>query len=247
MSENDYSNEVAELRDSVADLERKFDRMSSEDRSDSASCAYNTGGEWIKGLFRGESAARSIATRDFATTTDADVTRPAWVSKNLTLVEKQRVIKGLFSQAGLPSSGNTIEYPFVKSTTGTVGVQAAEGDALSYLELAVDTATASVKTYGGYSSLSRQAIERSDVAYLEAVLRMQTIAYANATEKAVQDALIATFNTTVTASTANKVELGGTGTATAAQWLEAVLDAKAAIDTNSTQGLSADFILIFIS
>lgn len=245
MSDNDYSNDVAELRDSVADLERKFDRFTTEDRSASNACAYETGGEWIKGLLRGESAAKSIATRAFdgATTVEADVTRPAWVSKALHIVEKQRVIKGLFSSAPLPASGNSIEYPFVKSVTGTVGVQAAEGDNLSYLELAVDTATAQVKTYGGYSSISRQAIERSDVAYLDAVLRMQTIAYANATEKAVQDTLVATYNATVGPTTANKVAFDLDG-GDASDWLAAVIDAKAAIDTNSAMGLQADFILI---
>lgn len=237
MQENDYSDDVAELRDSVADLERKFTRLS-EDRSETAvGFEYRSGGEYLKGLAKGDASARVIATRDFATSTDADIVRPAWVSKSLHIVEKQRIVKGLFTQSALPESGNSIEYPFAKAPTGTVGVQAAEGDNLSYLELGIDTATAQVKTYGGYSSISRQAIERSDVAYLEAVLRMQTIAYANATEAAVQTALLAT------ASSANEIVIDTTSD-DAAVWLGAVIDAKAAIDENSTLGLSADFILI---
>ena len=244
MTEN-YSEDVAELRDSVADLARKFDRMKDEGTNDhvGASTCYRTGGEWIKGLLRGETAARDIATRDFGTTVEADVTRPAWVAKSLHIVEKQRIIKGLFSQSPLPSNGMSLEYPHVSSTTGTAAKQSAEGAPLGYLELAVDTKSATVDTFGAYSSLSRQAIERADVNYLDAVLRFQTIAYANATEKAVQDALVATYNATVTASTANEVEIDLTSTS-AVVWLGAILDAKAAIDTNSTLGLSADFILI---
>lgn len=243
MHENDFSAEIGEIRGELADLSRKFDKVSERD-SDAATCQYRNGGEFLKGLYNREDAARTIATRDFATTTDADVTRPAWINKSLKLVEKQRIVKGLFSQAALPASGNSIEYPFVNTTTGTVGQQAAEGDNLSYLEVSIDTATATVKTYGGYSSLSRQAIERSDVAYLETVLKFQTLAYANATEAAVQAALLAT------SATANAVELNGaTGAtfgvnATASDWISAVIDAKGEIDDNSKLGLSADFILI---
>lgn len=236
-NENDYSAEVSELRDAVADMQRKFDKVSEHDSAPAVQ--YRSAGEWIKGLAKGDQSAQEFATRDFATSVDADNVRPAWMNSQLKLVEKQRIVKGLFSSASLPASGNSIEYPYVKTATGEVAVQVAEGDNLAYLELAIDTATAAVKTYGGYSSLSRQAIERSDVAYLETVLRFQTLAYANATEKAVQNALVAT------AATANSVELGGTaGTASAVQWIEAVIDAKGEIDDNSTLGLSADFILI---
>jgi HK97 family phage prohead protease len=235
---NDYSAEIGEVRDTVADLSRKIELMG--EQNDNGSVAqYRSAGEWLKALSTNEQGARDLATRDFGTMADADVTRPAWVNAQLKLVEKQRVVKNLFDSAPLPASGNTIEYPRVKSQTGTVGKQSAEGAALPYLEVALESATANVETYGGYSSLSRQSIERSDVAYLETVLRFQTIAYANATEKAVQDALVG-------ASGVNTIELGGaTGSAkTGVQYLEAVIDAKAAIDTNSTLGLSADFILI---
>lgn len=242
MTDN-YDNEVAELRDSVASLERKFDSIKDEDNATGSGFVYRSGGEFLKGLAKGDSAAREIATRDFGTSVEADNIRPAWVNQALHLVEKQRVVKNLFGTSPLPASGNSIEFPFVKSVTGTVGVQASEGTDLNYLELALDTGTAAVKTYGGYSSVSRQAIERSDVAYLEAVLRMQTIAYANATEKAVQDHLAATYGSTVSATTANKVSID-TDSTSAAVWLGGVLDAKAAIDANSAMGLSADFVLI---
>lgn len=232
---NDYSAEISEVRDELAELGRKFDKVNEKEVAPTVQ--YRSSGEWLKSLANGESEAKEIATRDFATSVDADNIRPTWVNKALTLVEKQRIVKGLFSQEALPKTGNSIEYPYVKSATGTVGVQASEGANLPYLELAIDTATASVVTYGGYSSLSRQAIERSDVAYLEAVLRFQTLAYANATEAAVQTALVAT------AATANEVSIDIDST-DAAVWLGAVIDAKGEIDDNSTLGLSADFILL---
>lgn len=243
MHENDFSAEIGEIRGELADLSRKFDKVSERGTSDAPVCQYRNGGEFLKGLYFREDAARNLLTRDFATTVESDVTRPAWINEQLKLVEKQRIVKGLFSQKPLPGSGMSYEYPFVKTQTGTVGIQAAEGDNLSYLEVAIDNATAQVKTYGGYSSVSRQAIERADVSYLASALEFQTLAYANATEAAVQAALLATYAATPTATTANEVEIDITSTS-ASVWLGAVLDAKAAIDDNSTLGLSADFILI---
>jgi HK97 family phage prohead protease len=239
-NEFDYAQEIGEVRGELADLSRKFDEVN-ERQSNDDSVQYRSAGEWLKGLANGDQAAKDLATRAYtgATSTDADNIRPTWINDGLKLLDNQRVVKGLFRQAPLPQTGNSIEYPYVKTQTGTVGVQAAEGDDLSYLELVIDTATAPVKTYGGYSQLSRQSIERSDVAYLEAVLRFQVMKYAQATEAAVQAALLAT------AATANEVELGGTaGAATPVQWIEAILDAKAEIDDNSTLGLSADVILV---
>lgn len=235
---DNLSTEVAGLRDSVTDLERKLEVL--EVREESAPATnYRSGGEWLKALAAGSEDAR-MEVRAFtgATTVDADTIRPAWMNEQLKLVQKQRIVKSLFSSESLPSTGNSIEYPYVKTETGTVGVQSAEGADLPYLELVIDTATAPVVTHGGYSSLSRQSIERSDVAYLESVLRFQAIQYGNSTEAAVQSALAA-------ASGVNTIELGGATAAAkqAAQYLEAVIDAKAAIDDNS-KGLTADVILV---
>lgn len=233
---NDFSSEVAELRDSVAELGRKFDKQ--DQGTDTVGVQYRSAGEWIKALAQNESNARDIATRDFGSTVEADVVRPAWINSQLKLVEKQRIVQGLFGRSVLPKTGNSIEYPFVRTETGTVAKQTAEGADLAYMELALDTATAPVHTYGGYASLSRQAIERSDLAYLESVLRFQTIQYGNATELAVQNALVAT------SATANTVTLTTTlAAATADGLIGAVIDAKAAIDDNS-KGLEADFILV---
>lgn len=243
MHENDFSNDVAELRDSVADLERKFDRISEERAATPATsvCKYTNGGEWLKSLYRHEPEAQAILTRDFGTTVEADVTRPAFVGGSLELIHRKRVIKNAFASQPLPASGLEIEYVRVKSQTGAVA-SVTEGANLPYLEVALENAKADVVRYGGYSSISRLAIERSDVNYLDSVLRNLAGQYADATDLAVQTALLATFNTVVSASTANKVELEGTGT-TAVHWLGAVLDAKAAIDDNS-RNLTADVIIV---
>ncbi|MDI9895088.1 phage major capsid protein [Rhodococcus sp. IEGM 1381] len=234
------SSDVTELRETVSELDRKMSVLETRESNDSSAVKeYRSGGDFLKALATGADEAK-IQVRAFtgATTVDADAIRPAWVNQTLKLVEKQRIVKNLFASAPLPGTGNSIEYPYVKTETGAVGVQSAEGADLPYLELVIDTATAPVVTHGGYSSLSRQAIERSDVAYLESVLRFQAISYGNSTESAVQAALAG-------AAGVNSVELAGaTNSAkTAAMYLEAVIDAKAAIDDNS-KGLQADVILV---
>lgn len=231
---NETNADVADLRASIESVEREIAILKTADVVDTAP-QFRSGGEFLKGLARGDEGARMVV-RDFATSVEADNVRPTWQNEALKLVNEQRPLMNLFDKGVLPATGNGVEYPFVKSTSGTVEVQANEGDALSYMEIAIDTATAGVKTYGGYSSLSRQSIERSDVAYLDAVLRYQALQYAKATEAAVAATLSGATGT-------NTVEVAFADLAKAAAWVEAISDAAAAIEDNSL-GLTADVLLV---
>ena len=82
------------------------------------------------------------------------------------------------SHAALPSEGETLSYPIVTEDTTTVGKQAKEGDYLPYGEIKIGARTATIETYGGYTSLSRQAIERASVPYLDKTLEALVKAYA---------------------------------------------------------------------
>lgn len=229
MSENiNYApeSEVADLRESVTDLERRF-AMIGEQKSEDAAPQYRSGGEFLKALASGSREAR-----DFATSVDADNIRPTWVNEALRRKVENRPTINLFSRGALPATGNSIEYPYVKTDTGTVGEQVNEGDALNYLEVALDTATVPVKTYGGYISLSRQAIERSDLAFLETSLGHMVNQYAKATEGAVRTALAGAtgFNTATL------------GADTAVGWIDLVVDAAAEIEENGLG--NAEFALV---
>lgn len=222
------SNEVNEmdvLRDSVEDLERRFAVLSESGNKVEAGVQYRNGGEFLKAL-----AAGSQEARDFGTSVEADTVRPAWVNEKMRLDLESRPVINAFSKSPLPASGNSVEYPVVKTVTGTVQKQVNEGDNLAYMEVALDTATAPVGTYGGYSSLSRQAIERSDLAYLETVLEYQVRQYAKATEKVVRDAVVAATGTNTLTLAAD----------TAVGWIDTVVDAAALIDDNG-QGAKAEF------
>lgn len=228
----DTSQDVADLRDTVTDLERRI-AVLSEDRGGQPTTQFRTGGELLKALASGDEKAQ-MELRDFGTLADADGTsRPAWIARPLKFVQEKRRTINLFSKGPLPASGNSVEFPFVASATGEVTEQLTEGAALAYMEVALDTDTSPVKTYGGYSSLSRQSIERSDLAYLDAVLRYQALQYAKATERAALANLLAVTGT-------------GTGTLaadTAAGWIDMVIDAAASIEDTSL-GLQAEFLVV---
>lgn len=239
MSEPNINEEVTELRDTVADLERRLTVLGEERDSGLYVPKFATAGELLKALARGDEDAkmelRAADTTPPATSTQAgaDFGGAGWMQRPLKFVLERRRVVNLFSRSPLPSEGNSVEYPQVGSTAGTVAAQAAEGDALSYMEVELSTGTATVGTYGGYSRLTRQAIERSSQPYLDAVLRYQAIQYAKTTEAAVRNTLTG---------------WAGTGAATLAAdtaegWLDFVIDSAAAIEDDSL-GLTADFMLV---
>lgn len=228
--------DVTEVRSHIEDLSRRFTVLEERGAAPvAAACKFNSLGEFVKGLAT-RSATREDAemlTRAFTGATLADANaQPAWVNRDIRLVQENRPILNLFSKAPLPATGMSIEYPVFGSKSGDVAVQANEGDDLTYLELVVTDANAPVRTYGGYSSLSRQAIERSDVPYLNKVLDMQKISYAKVTNGAVRTALTAATGTNTGVLTfANR----GKGDA----WVNVALQALVDIDANST-GLTGD-------
>lgn len=217
--------EVADLRGSVEDLERRL-AMVGESKKDSTPL-FRDGAELLKAL-----AAGSREARDFATTANADI-QPAWVNDNLRLQVENRNIINAFRKAPLPANGLIVSYKVVSGTAGTVGVQAAEGDALPYMEVTLDDASAPVVTYGGYSSLSRQAIERSETSILNLTLQHMANQYAKATNDAVRAALVAGtgYNT------------GTLSADTAAGWIDLVVDSADLIHNNS-RGSEAGFVLV---
>lgn len=241
----DNSEEVADLRSAVNDLERKFAVLGDTKSDTHATSQFRSGGEWLSALAKGEDAAR-MQVRAFTGATTADsIATPAWLNDQLRIVEEKRDVLNLFNRSALPSTGNSIEYPKVSAETGTVGAQGGEGLDLPYMEVALTTATAPVVTYGGYSALSRQAIERSDVAYLDAVLRFQTQQYAKATNIAVRNALVnATGVQTLNApgsspDAATPVLVNPT----AIEWVSMVNDAAALVDDNA-RGAQAEVLVV---
>ena len=178
MSEN-IELDVRTALDEVAELRRVVEAGQTVATPAVAGAEYRNYGEYVKGLVSGEEAAQNLLRT--ATTTADTVLLPGWLGQINNLVENNRPTLNAFSRAALPAAGLTVEYAKVSSNTLTVGQQDPENEALAFGNIAIDTVSASVKTYGGYTSFSRQTIERSSVAFLDTAFRALAIQYAKTT------------------------------------------------------------------
>ncbi len=146
---------------------------------------YRSAGEFAKALAAGDDTAYEFMreARDLISSADTNNTNE-WVADQIKLIQSRRSVANLFQHAALPATGMTLEYLKLGSNTLKVAEQTAEGAALTTGKITLTSATAAVKTYGGYAQLSRQVIERSNTPALDTALRALTIAYSNAVEAA---------------------------------------------------------------
>lgn len=116
------------------------------------------------------------------------VAKDSWVGNFIKLATARRaVISDFGGVKGLPAEGMNVEYGKLLSDTTKVEKQAAEAASLAYGKVQLKSETAPIGTYGGWSALSQQVIERSSVPYLDTLWEALALAYARRTEKAVRD------------------------------------------------------------
>jgi len=181
MSEN-IELDVRTALDEVAELRRVVEAGLTVATPSTAVEKFRSQGEFAKALVSGDEDAKQLA-RTASTSADT-VALAGFVGYVNKLIDQNRPTVSAFSRAALPAAGLTIEYAAISSNTLAVGQQDPENEALSFGNLAIDAVSSDVKTYGGYTSFSRQTIERSSVDYLNTVFAALTIAYANATNAA---------------------------------------------------------------
>lgn len=223
MSEIDVqaSQDLAEVREAVEMLQREVALVSVRE-PEAPAVDTRSAGEIVKAIATGDETA--IRTYTGATTADS-VAINAWVGDLTRIIEESAPLMSVFSTGALPASGLNIEYARLNTTTGAVDVQAAEGDNLDYLEVVIETDSAPVKTFGGYSQLTRQAIERSSINYLDHVLRFQAVQAGKALNGFLRSEYQDEHAAQVTAG--NIVTLAGN---TYGDWLAAVVDAADKFD-----------------
>jgi hypothetical protein len=181
MSEN-MELEVRSVIDEVAELRRVVEAGQTSSAPAIVGAEIRSQGEFAKKLLKGDADAVELAR---AASTSADtVALPGFIGYIDNLIDNNRPALSVFSRGALPAAGLTVEYAQVSANTIAVGVQDPEGEALSFGNLTIDSVSAPVKTYGGYTSFTKQTIERSSVDYLNTVFRALSLAYANATNAA---------------------------------------------------------------
>lgn len=225
--------DVRAVADEVAELRRIVEAGTPEVITPAAP-EFRSAGEALKAIAAGD----ENAIRAYTGSTTADsVVKNAFVGDLTRIVDQVAVLRNVFSTGVLPAEGNYIEYAQLGSNTVPVAQQSAEGDDLTLGKITVTTATAIVKTFGGYVRLSRQEIERSSVMVLDSTLRAQAIAIG----KAMNTEMRSIYGTAVAASVTagRKVTIGATPTY--ATWLAAAIDASVKL---SAEGLSIDALIV---
>ena len=188
MSEN-IELDVRTALDEVAELRRVVEAGMTVSAPAVVGGEIRSYGEFAQKLAKGDSTAVELAR---AASTSADtVLLPGWLGYIDNLIANNRPTVSAFSTGALPAAGLTVEYAQVSSNTLDVDPQSAENAALSFGNISIDTTSANVVTYGGYTSMSRQTVERSSVNYLDTAFRALAIQYAKATNAALVSALAA--------------------------------------------------------
>ncbi len=161
--------------------------------------------------------------------------KDSWIGDIYRPIVESRRLHNLFDSLPLPKDGMNVEYGRLLSDTLAVAEQAAEGDTLAYGKLTFDTATAPVKTYGGWTDMSRQQIERSGIAVVEQRFKALVNRYAQTTEAALR---------TLVANAANSTPVVGSGVTdftTADGWIDFLVDASFMLED---KGLDLEFLIV---
>ncbi|MDU2421564.1 MAG: HK97 family phage prohead protease [Bifidobacterium scardovii] len=265
-SENTTDDDSKEERHMDEELKAMLDGIKEEQRGMKAALAkgaaterrtlggeYRSAGDYLRALTDGDEAAVSLMheCRDMIVTGDTGNT-VTWIADDLRLIQQRRKVTNLLTHDTLPATGMSMEYNVVASDTTAVNRQNAEGDALTFGKVTFGTKNADINTYGGYTTLSRQVIERSTTPMLNTALSALRNAYAKATENAVRKFLYDTIAAQRDAAKdANKIDAPAALDAmTIDQWAGLIMDAAELADDRNVSltrlGVSKDVMLALI-
>lgn len=218
---------------------------------------FRTAGDYLKALSDERNADHAAAidlmrqTRDQIVTGDTGNT-VAWITDDLRLIEQRRKVTNILTRDTLPATGMSMEYNVVSEDTTDAAKQTAEGAALTFGKVKFGTKTADINTYGGYTTLSRQVIDRSTTPMLNTALKALNNAYAKATENAVRTYLYDLIKSQRDAADhPNNIAAPATLDAmTPDQWAGLILDAAEVMDDRNAAmtrlGVSKDVALALI-
>lgn len=147
--------------------------------------------EIVKSLVAGDAKTledvNQIQARAWSGTTSASdpvATGPHWVNDLTRIYDQPDALKPLFAVGDLPAEGMRVDHTYLKTNSVTVNKQQTEGDDLVLGKVELQSASTPVGTYGGYTSLSRQTIERASVNILQRHLEAMAVAAGAASRKA---------------------------------------------------------------
>ena len=184
---------------------------------------YKTLGEYSMAAFRGEVINR--AAPDQVTSASPGVSAPQWMMDVKNIVGFGR--PGI-NAVGVQSAGATgLDYAwpyFDGDLSAIVAAQSAQKAAVNTVLISIKKGTASLATYGAYSDISYQLLQRSQPSYLDAHNRIMLASYATVTDNVFVDALVA-------GGTASTYDYDFSADTTGATFRAAVFHASVEVET----------------
>lgn len=175
------ASDLDDLRADITAMEQRASLAAAE-RGTATAVDARTPGEALKAIVNDEAYRASIdalMTRAFdGATSSADTTlaHPQWIKDLMRLVDKPNVVAGLFATGPLPAEGMNLDFTELDTNSLSVKVQENEGDDLPLGKVTTKDRTTPIKTFGGYTKLTRQTIERTRVNLLDVHLRGMALA-----------------------------------------------------------------------
>lgn len=192
MTENVISAaDLDEVRASVDELTRSVALMTTNTNEPKGDLTRSAG-ELLKGITKGDEEITRAYNGAIMTDT---IMQDAWIGNLVEILHEKQTVASTFTRGSVPATGMSVEYAVLETDTTQVADHI-EGEDLAFGKVSVMTKTASIGTVGGYSSLTRESIERSDVGILDTTWQ----AIAEKAYRAVELKARAAFNAGVAAA-----------------------------------------------
>lgn len=237
------ASDLDDLRADITAMEQRA-TLAAAARGTAPAVDARTPGEALKAIINDEAYRASIddlmmrAYDGTVSTADSTLTHPQWIKDLVRLVEKPNVVAGLFATGPLPAEGMNLDFTELDTNSLSVSVQENEGDDLPLGKVTTKDRTTPIKTFGGYTKLTRQAIERTRVNLLDVHLRGMALAAGQA--KAAY--FTGKLNEAVKAQDANKIAVSKAANAlTWADLSDLFIDAAAQF---TDQALTLDGLIV---
>lgn len=250
-SENNMSDEdiqkIIDRQDDMAETLRKIQATPKEAKPAAFGSEFHSSGEFLKQLATGQERAAELYGRmqkrnwTGGTMQDSDP-QAVWVSDLVKILTTKRRITNLITHKALPDDGLMLSYHVLTSDTTKTAEQEHEGDELPFGKITLGSKSANVKTYGGFTSVSRQIIDRCPTDYLSYLMTALVNSYAKNSEQGSRDALYGAIK-----GVADGDKLNASKTVAAAKpddWIGLIIDASEEFDDRNANlevlGVSAD-------
>lgn len=228
----------AEFDAALVDQRREFEtivaRLGDSPLDAPVGAQWRSAGEFLKAIAAGDQEAHEFHRAFTGGTFANSATHSTWLADAIKLIDQRRPQLNAFTREVLPPEGLTLEYLRLKADTTAVAEQLAEGDDLTFGKVELEAASVPVKTYGGYTSLSIQAINRATPVYLSTALKAMDLQFAKVTESAFKTYLATLITAQKTAG--NKLgPVASLGAMTVFTWLDQIVDAYELAETRGFQ------------